>query len=324
MNGIAIIIWLDQLKKIFAFGGIKAFSGPLWENLFIVVATIILAFALPALFKKHIPKYASLLSGTFLAIIIMTLVANVFHLAIEHVHVVGSLHSFNDAFLIVKSQWPTNWSSAVLLAAIPFAVQLAILAYLDTLLTSLVIDKMTKEKTKQNKELIAQGVANGVVGFLGGIPGAQATIRSVLIVKEKADSRLAGILVGVFALIEMIIFQDSINLIPQAVFSGILFKVGYDVFDWKPLRLYIKEWFRDRYDMIHAFFSQHNDEPIFVSNTEFFMIVGTSVATIVWNLNVAVIVFTVLFYLANKLLFRKNPMRDLLPIIETEGMADES
>ena len=50
--------------------------------------------------------------------------------------------------------------------------------------------------------------------------------------------RLAGVLVGIFVLIEMLMFQDLISLIPQAVFSGVLLKVGYDVFDWVPLRQY--------------------------------------------------------------------------------------
>ena len=76
-------------------------------------------------------------------------------------------------------------------------------------------------------------MANASVAIVGGIPGAQATIRSVLLVKENASMRLAGILVGVFVLLEMLLFQDMLRLIPQAVFAGVLFKVGYDVFDFR-------------------------------------------------------------------------------------------
>lgn len=134
---------------------------------------------------------------------------------------------------------------------------------------------------------------------------------------------LAGIMVGVFALMEMILFQNAIYLIPQAVFSGILFKVGYDVFDWLPVRLYIKELLRDWHQLLHNFFSRHDDEKIFVTNREILVILGTTFVTIFWDLNVAVGVFTTLFYLVNKILMKSNPMRDLQPITETKGMNDE-
>ena len=245
------------------------------------------------------------------------------HLDVETVHLTTSIHSFSDFTNLVKSQIPTSWSWLVILTAIPFAIQLSVLGYLDTLMTSLVIDKMTNETTKPNKELVAQGIANSAVSLLGGIPGAQATIRSVLMVKEKASLRLAGVLVGIFALAEMILFQDAISLIPQAVFSGILIKVGYDVFDWLPLRLYFKELFRKPSVLFHDFFSRHDDESIFVTNREIILIIGTSAMTILWNLNYAVGIFTILFYVHNKWLNKKNPLRDLRPVTETEEFGNE-
>jgi len=143
-----------------------------------------------------------------------------------------------------------------------------------------------------------------------------------LIVKEHATKRLAGILVGVFALIEIILLQNLINLIPQAVFAGILFKVGYDVFDWKPLRLYVGEWAKDRHQLLHPVFSRHDDQKIFVTNREFLVIAGTTLVTLLWNLNVAVLLFTALFYLHNWV-FPRHRMRDLKPVTETEGVTDE-
>ena len=323
MNGIAILIWLDQAKRLFGFGGKTAFEGPIAQNVIIVVCTAVLVFGLPKLFNRFMPKYASLLSATFLAIIIMTIVANVINMPIEHVNIEAGIHSVSDVVTVVQEQWPTTWSMQVILLALPFALQLAVLAYLDTLLTSLVVDKMTKEKTKQNKELVAQGIGAGVVALFGGLPGAQATIRSVLIIKEKATMRLAGIMVGVFALIEMILFQSAINLIPQAVFTGVLIKVGWDVFDSIPVRLYLKEWFKKSSEMLHNVFSRHDDEPIFVTHREFLFVLGTTLVTIFWNLNYAVLIFTVFFYVHNKWLSKKNPMRDLKPHTETEVTDDE-
>lgn len=323
MNGIAIIIWLDQFKKLFGWGGKVAFEGPIITNLILTLVSLGLVFLIPPLTRKWLPKAARLLSGTLLALVIMTAVSVVLHLPVERVVLESTLRSWGDVTHLLTEQWPTTWSWEIVKLAWPWAGQLAVLAYLDTLLTSLVMDKLTGEKTRQNKELAAQGVATAAVAAVGGIPGAQATIRSVLIVKEKATWRLAGILVGVFALVEMVLLQDLISLIPQAVFAGILIKVGYDVFDWLPLRLYGKEWFRSSGQMLHNFFSRHDDEPIFVTHRELMMIVGTTLVTVIWDLNMAVAVFTVLFYVFNKLLMRRNPMRDLKPSLETEGITDQ-
>merc|ERR1711896_53811 len=82
--------------------------------------------------------------------------------------------------------------------------------------------------------------ANGFVALFGGLPGAQATIRSVLILNEGARTRIAGVMVGVFAIVEMVAFQSLVGKIPAAVFSGVLLKVGHDVFDYEPMFNYIK------------------------------------------------------------------------------------
>ena len=255
---------------------------------------------------------------------IATLVADLSKMPIEHVQLSGSLSSAGEFATLVQNQLPRDWSLATLTAALPFALQLALRCYLDTLLTSLVVDKMSGEKTRQDKELRAQGVANGVVALVGGIPGDQATIRSVLMLKKKATLRMAGIVVGLLVLIEMILFQSWINLIPKAVFVGVLFKVGYDVFDFMPLRLYAKEVASKRAAMFKNFFSRHDDEPIFVTNRELLMILGSATATVVFDLNSAVAAFTLLFYLHNKLFNRKNPMRDLVPNLETEAFAKQN
>merc|ERR1712226_986711 len=95
-------------------------------------------------------------------------------------------------------------------------------------------------KTNINFEFMSQGVANGFCALFGGLPGAQATIRSVLILNEGARTRLAGVCVGVFAIIEMVALQSLVGLIPAAVFSGVLLKVGHDVFDYEPVFNYVK------------------------------------------------------------------------------------
>ena len=94
--------------------------------------------------------------------------------------------------------------------------------------------------SNRNKELVAQGISNAAVGFIGGIPGAQTTTLSVLIIKEGADSRAAPVLMGLFILIEMWALQGLVEAIPQAVFTGVLIKVGIDVFAWESVTVWAK------------------------------------------------------------------------------------
>ena len=324
MNGIALLIWVDQFNVLFGKGGKTALSGPLWQNVGVALGTLLLIFLLAPLTKRLVGPVARFLPATLLAIVVMSLLTMVLPEPIERVQLSGGIHSLAGFFELVGQQIPTQWSGGMLAAALPFALQLALLCYLDTLLTSLVVDKMSGEKTRQNKELLAQGVANSAVSMVGGIPGAQATIRSVLMLKENATLRLSGIMVGVFVLVEMVLFQDLINLIPKAVFVGVLIKVGYDVFDFQPIRLYLKELVSQRGRLVQEFFSRHDDEAIFVTNRELLMIIGTTVVTVCFNLNVAVAGFTILFYMHNKLLNRRNPMRDLLPGRETDGFATQN
>ncbi len=324
MNGIAVLIWLDQLRLLFGFGGKVALSGPFVENLAIAMATLVMIFALSPLMRWVVGPRARFLPATLLAIVFATLAAAALHLPIEHIRLTGGVASFGEFGALLAAQWPGDWSWPVLLLAAPLAIQLALLCYLDTLLTSLVIDKMSGERTHQDKELCAQGIANAAVALVGGIPGAQATIRSVLMLKERATLRLAGVMVGVFVLIELVLFQDLITMIPKAVFVGVLFKVGWDVFDSKPLRLYARQVAEKRAKMFKNFFARHDDEPVFVTNRELIMILGTTLVTVTVDLNSAVAFFTVLFYLHNRVFNQRNPMRDLKPEIETETFVKQN
>ena len=103
----------------------------------------------------------------------------------------------------------------------------------------------------------------------------------------------------------MILFQDLIAAIPQAVFAGILFKVGYDVFDLETLVGYLRRF---------ASRAETDPEAIFVAHKEMLIIAGTTWVTLWWDLNTAVGVFTLLFYLINKIVQPQNPIRDLKPL----------
>ena len=316
MNGIAVLIWVGEMKGLFGLGGKEAIEGGVATNAAVAFTTLALCFLLPSLLRKIDPRLTSFLPATLAAIVLVTVVASVASLDIERIALGATLGSFADLSAMFTKHAPTDWSPALILLGLPFVGQLAMLAYLDTLLTSLVVDKKidemygTGEKTDQNKELMAQGVANGAISLFGGIPGAQATIRSVLILNEGARSRIAGVLVGIFVLVEMFVFQDLIVLIPQAVFTGVLIKVGYDVFDWTPVRIYVDE------QLGRETGPPAPGDPL-VPHFDMFFIAGTTLVTVLVNLNVAVVSFCVLFYV----MMRFTTVPDLEPAI-TEGLSD--
>ena len=116
------------------------------------------------------------------------------------------------------------------------AVTLAILGCIDSLLTSVVADNMTKTKHKPNKELIGQGIGNTIAAIFGGLPGAGATVGTVINIKSGSKTKLSGMVAGLILLLVMLAFAPAASQIPAAVLAGILISVGFDVMDIKGLR----------------------------------------------------------------------------------------
>lgn len=116
------------------------------------------------------------------------------------------------------------------------ALTLALLGTIDSLLTSVVADNMTKTKHKPSKELIGQGIGNSIAAIFGGIPGAGATIRTVVNIKAGGKTRLSGMIAGLFLLFILLGLGPIASQIPAAVLAGILITVGIGVMDFKGLK----------------------------------------------------------------------------------------
>ena len=283
MTGIGILVWMSQEKVIIG----PDITMPNWQSICLSALTLVIIFVSPKLLKR--------VPGTLTAMVAVTTIYVAFPDWFPNAAAVGALKGGSFS-IFVPDLRPLS-----LLMALPYAIELAFLCYLDTLLTSLVIDMVMKEKTKRDQELGAQGLATFAVALIGGIPGAQATIRSYMIVKEGATERFAGVLVGVFVLVELFILKSFIAIMPKALFAGILLKVGYDVIDWEPLKLYVRRyWWRQRTlaerssvpDVIEA--ARSND--MFVGHLEAFLILATTAITVLVDLNIAVFIFTVVFF----------------------------
>lgn len=116
------------------------------------------------------------------------------------------------------------------------AITLAFLGSIDSLLTSVVADNMTKTNHNPNKELIGQGVGNSIAALFGGLPGAGATIRTVVNINAGGKTRLSGMAAGVFLLLILLVLGPVASKIPAAVLAGILITVGIGVMDYKGLK----------------------------------------------------------------------------------------
>ena len=130
----------------------------------------------------------------------------------------------------------SNFSFAAISPYIITAFSLSLLGAIDSLLTSVVADNMTKTKHNSNKELVGQGIGNSIAAVFGGIPGAGATIRTVVNITSGGKTRLSGMIAGILLLFILLALGPIASKIPAAVLSGILITVGIGVMDYKGLK----------------------------------------------------------------------------------------
>ncbi len=124
-------------------------------------------------------------------------------------------------------------SGDVLAGAVQPALTIALLGAIDSLLTSLVADSMTRTSHQPNRELIGQGLGNMMVGFIGGTPGAGATMGTVVNIRAGGHSRVSGVLRALILLALVLGLGAYVEDIPHAALAGILMKVGWDIMDWR-------------------------------------------------------------------------------------------
>ena len=128
-------------------------------------------------------------------------------------------------------QWPqVGWGDLRTLGG--FALTLAVLGSIDSLLTSMVADNITRSQHDSDQELIGQGIGNMASALLGGLPGAGATMRTVTNVQAGGRTRLSGMVHALVLLLFTLGAGSLASPIPHAVLAGILLKVGLEIIDW--------------------------------------------------------------------------------------------
>jgi SulP family sulfate permease len=209
-----------------ALGAIKAFPRAIqkinWLELLLALGTIVIIYG----FKRITTKVPS----TLVALIVMSSIAVGFGLEYRTIQEIPS------GIPIPKWEIFTSFSLSSITPYIFTALTLALLGAIDSLLTSVVADNMTKTKHKPNKELIGQGIGNSIAAIFGGIPGAGATIRTVVNINAGGKTKLSGMIAGVMLLIVMLGLGPVASKIPAGVLAGILITVGIGVMDYKGLK----------------------------------------------------------------------------------------
>ncbi|MDH3503893.1 MAG: SulP family inorganic anion transporter [Nitrospirota bacterium] len=182
--------------------------------------TLAIVYLTPASIGKRLPP-------VLLALIVGTIAANVFFPALP---IIGEVPTGFPTPI-----WPTMHTNALLLM-VESALVLALLGTIDSLLTSLVCDNMTRTQHDSNRELMGQGIGNMIAGFFGGIPGAGATMRSVANIRTGGRTPLSGMFMAVVLLGTLLGLGPLAEKIPLAVLAGLLIKVGFDIIDWRFLK----------------------------------------------------------------------------------------
>jgi sulfate permease, SulP family len=220
----AKILAKDHAKSV--WGTIKVLSNALKKTnpleLGIALVTILIIFG----FKK----ITTAIPSTLVALLLVSGISMGFELPYR------SISAIPEGFPMPHLELFTEFKIEAIAPYLFTALSLALLGAIDSLLTSVVADNMTKTKHAPNKELIGQGIGNSIAAIFGGIPGAGATIRTVVNIKAGGKTKLSGVIAGILLLVILMLLGPVASKIPAAVLAGILMTVGIGVMDYKGLK----------------------------------------------------------------------------------------
>ena len=229
MSGIGIIVILVHTLPFLGApvaqgGAMDALRG--WPDalaninfgaLIIAAATLFVGVIWPGRLRKYLPPpMAALIVGTLLGVLWLT-----------NTPVIGNVPTGLPDIKL------PSLSLDALVGAVEPAVTIALLGSIDSLLTSLVADSMTRTRHNANRELVGQGIGNIAAGFVWGLPGAGATLGTVVNIRAGGRTQISGVLRSAILLALVLGLGGYVESIPHAVLAGILMKVGWDIIDWR-------------------------------------------------------------------------------------------
>ncbi len=229
MSGVGIIIILVQTLPFLGtevaaggpLGAVQAWPAAVRDINFgaLAIAGVTLAVGIlwPSRLRKFLPPtLAALIAGTLLGVLWLT-----------DTPVIGEVPTG-----LPSLRFP-ELGPDVLVRAVQPAIIIALLGAIDSLLTSLVADSMTRTRHNPNRELMGQGIGNVAAGLIGGLPGAGATLGTVVNLRAGGRTPVSGALRAAILLALVLGLGRYVEAIPHAALAGILMKVGWDIIDWR-------------------------------------------------------------------------------------------
>ena len=232
VNGLAIVIGvaqLEQFKTILPDGSVGWISGTLlYMTLGLVALTMFLIWVAPKI-TKFIP-------APLLAIGITTAIVLGFDINVPRIGDLASMAGGLPAFAIPS----VPMTLETLFIILPYAVILAAIGLIESLLTLNLVGDMTEQKGGASQECVAQGAANFITGFFGGMGGCAMIGQSMINVKSGARTRISGIAAALFLLSFILFTSKAIEQIPIAALIGVMFMVVIGTFAWNSIRILAK------------------------------------------------------------------------------------
>lgn len=241
MSGIGVIIIIGQIFPL--FGAMTPTGGSLavlkslddlprvidWEAVVLSIIAVALVYFSPRIIKAVPSTLIALLGVSLLGYLVFRGEVGLISDSSggKMPSGVPTLHLHFFAPLLV----PANWK-----LILEYAATLAALGAIDTLLTSVVADNITKTKHNSNQELVGQGIGNMAAAFIAGLPGAGATMRTVINANSGGKTRLSGIVAALLLLAILLGMGPLVGQVPTAVLAGILLTVGIGIIDYKGIR----------------------------------------------------------------------------------------
>ncbi|WP_305063989.1 SulP family inorganic anion transporter [Methanococcoides sp.] len=242
VNGLAIVIFMAQLAqfKITDINGIEHWLGG--QALLVMLGFVGLTMAIIYL----LPRFTKAVPASLTAIIVVSTIVIYFQIQTRTVGDIASIAGGFPEFHLPRV--PLNLETIKII--FPYSLIMALVGLIESLLTLTVIDEMTETRSRGNKESVAQGVANLVCGFFGGMGGCAMIGQSLININSGARNRISGIVAAVSLLLFVLVGSPLIEKIPMAALVGVMFVVAIGTFEWASLKIFRKVPITDFFVML--------------------------------------------------------------------------
>lgn len=218
VNALAILIFMAQLPEL---------TNVTWHVYAMTAAGLGIIYLFP-----YVPRLGKLIPSPLVCIVALTVVAIVWQIDVRTVGDMGDLPDTLPIFL-----WPeVPLNLETLWIILPYAVGLAAVGLLESLMTATIVDDLTDTESDKNRECKGQGIANIGAGLMGGMAGCAMIGQSIINIKSGGHTRLSTLIAGIFLMVLILVLDQWLKQIPMAALVAVMIMVSIGTFSWDSLR----------------------------------------------------------------------------------------